>query len=63
MGLKKRSIMYRSAVLGMGSSQGETIFGRFAGSGRKSGSMISVEEVALFLEELEVTFEERVEVA
>ena len=55
--------MYRSAALDMGSSQGETIFGRFAGSGRKSGSMISVEEAALFLEVLEGAFEERVEVA
>ena len=63
MGLKDRSIMYRFSALGMGSSQGETIFGRFAGSGRKSGSMISAEEAALFLEELEVAFEERVEVA
>ena len=63
MGLRNLSSMCRFSALGMGSSQGETIFGRFAGSGRKSGSMISAEGEALFLEELEVTFEERAEVA
>ena len=36
--------MYRSAALDMGSSQGETILGRFAGSGRKSGSMTSAQK-------------------
>ena len=50
--------MYRSAALDMGSSQGETILGRFAGSGRKSGSMTSAEEVARF-EELAVSVKGR----
>ena len=55
--------MYRSVALDMGSSQGETILGRFAGSGRKSGSMTSVEEAAARFEELVVAIEERVEPA
>ena len=50
--------MYRSAAWDMGSSQGETILGRFAGSGRKSGSMTSAEEAAARLEELAVAVEE-----